>query len=815
MGYTINRVVVIGSGTMGGGIAAHVANAGIPVYLLDIAADKLTPEEEKRGLTLSHPKVRNRIVAASLERMKKSKPPAFFTPAAAELVTVGNLEDDFDRVGEGDWIVEAIIENLSAKRELVARIEKIRKPESIVSSNTSGLPIAAIAAEASADFRINFLGTHFFNPPRYMKLLEVIPTKETEPGVIKFMTGFAERRLGKGVVVCKDTPNFIANRLGSVSGALALGYVLENKYTVEEADAILGPLIGRPKTGLFRLQDLVGLDVSSSVGENLYGLIEHDETREVLRNQNLGTLRTTQMGRGRLGDKTGQGFYKKPPKGAGGEILTLDLETMEYRPRCEPGIPSLKEAMKIKPLGRRLAFVLAQVDKAGALARHVIYNSLAYAARRIPEITDQIINVDRAVRWGFSHEMGPFETWDALGVRKTAQEMEANNIEVAPWVKEMLADGRETFYRFDDGRLSYYDPARRSYVTEPVDEHKIELRRLKAAGRVVRENKGASLIDMGDGVACLEFHTKMNTLDEDIKNMLRDSVEEVEAKDWVGMVIGNRGADFSVGANLAGGLGRGGLSAIERAVREMQDALMSVRFCSKPVVTAPFGRTLGGGAEVSMAGARAVAAAETYMGLVETGVGLVPGAGGCKELVRRVVSPAMQTTNADPLPCLQQALQTIATAKVSTSAAEARSFGFLTAADQIVMSRDHQLAEAKRIVLALAEVGYAAPVRVKACYAAGRDALAALRAGLYIMQQGGYMSEYDLHVCGKSLTSCAAAISRPASGLTSSTFSISNARRSFRCAASRRRLSGSGTCSKRASLYTIKRKGLISDGRKG
>src|SRR6267143_1856055 len=467
MSYAINRVVVIGSGTMGGGIAAQVANAGLPVYLLDIAPGELTLEEEKRGLKLDHPKVRNRIVAAALDRLKKAKPAAFFTPQAAELVTIGNLEDNFAWVSEGDWIVEAIVENHPAKRELVARIEQVRKPNSIVSSNTSGLPIGAIAAAASADFKAHFLGTHFFNPPRYMKLLEVIPTPETDPKITEFMTAFGERRLGKGVVICKDTPNF------------------------------------------------VGLGVCSSVVENLYGLIEHDESREVLRNPKLRTLRMTQIERGRLGDKTGQGFYQKLPKGAKIDILSLDLETMEYRPRLEPDIPSIAAAMKIKPLSQRLAFVLAQDDKAGTLSRHAIYNSIAYAARRIPEITDQIVNVDRAVRWGFSHELGPFEMWDALGVRQTAAAMEANKIEVAPWVKEMLAAGHETFYRSNNGRLSYYDPARKTYAAEPVNQHQISLQSLRTAGRVVSENKGASLIDLGDGVACLEFHTKMNTLDAD------------------------------------------------------------------------------------------------------------------------------------------------------------------------------------------------------------------------------------------------------------------------------------------------------------
>lgn len=746
MNYTINRAVIIGSGTMGGGIAAHCANAGIPVYLLDIAPHELAPDEEKRGLSLQSPQVRNRIVNQSLERLKKSKPTAFFTAEAAELVTVGNLEDNFAWVGEGDLIIEAIIENLDAKRELVARIEKVRKPNSIVASNTSGIPIAAIAGDASDDFKTHFLGTHFFNPPRYMKLLEVIPTPETKPEIVEFVTDFAERRLGKGVVLCKDTPNFIANRFGSISGATATSFVLGNSYTVEEADAILGQLIGRPKTGLFRLQDLVGLDVSNSVGENLYKMIPDDESREVLTNQNLGTMRTTQMERGRLGDKTAQGFYKKPPKGAKGEILSLDLETFEYRERREPEIPSIGEAMKIKSLPERLKFVLSQDDKAGKLARHSIYNSLAYAARRVPEITDLIVNVDNAVRWGFSHELGPFEVWDALGVRETAERMEAEAIAVAPWVKEMLDAGNESFYKTEDGIKSYYDAARKSYIAEPLDERKIKLAALKSNGQTIRENKGASLINLGDGVLCLEFHTKMNTLDADVVQMLGEAVEEIETNDWKGLVIGNDAADFSIGANLSGAADA---ASIEKGVKAMQDALMKIRFCAKPIVAAPFGRTLGGGAEICLASARIAAAGETYMGLVEVGVGLLPGAGGCKEFVRRVVSPPMKSTTADPLPFLQEAMQTIATAKVSTSAAEARSLGFLDDGDTIVMNRDYLIGEAKAIVIDLSENGYVAPVRAKNCYAAGRDALAGLQAALYVMQQGGYMSEYDWYVASK------------------------------------------------------------------
>ena len=583
----------------------------------------------------------------------------------------------------------------------------MRKPDSIVSSNTSGLPISQIAGNASAGFKSHFLGTHFFNPPRYMKLLEVIPTPETDPKITAFVLDFAERRLGKGVVICKDTPNFIANRMTSISGAMLLDFVLEQGYTIEETDAIAGPLIGRPKTAAFRLQDLVGLDVSSSVARNLYDLIPNDPKREVLRSPRIEKLRKQQMDRGRLGDKSGQGFYKK----GGKSIETLDLQTGEYRERREPEIPSLAEANKIKSLPQRLHFVLQQDDKAGALARHVVYNSLAYAAQRIPEITDDIANVDRAMRWGFSHEMGPFELWDALGIRATADAMKKHGVHVPAWVLE-----KQSFY-----------PS----LT-------------KATLRVVRENKGASLIDIGDAVLQLEFHTKMNTLDDDVRSMMVQSVEELEKGGSVGMVIGNDGADFCVGANLAGGFGSNGSEALNRGVKAMQDALMAMRFCSRPIVAAPFGRTLGGGAEVALAASRIVAAAETYMGQVEVGVGLVPAAGGCKELIRRVVSPAIsQTPNADPLPFVQNVLQTIGMAKVSSSAAEARELGFLSGADRIVMNRDHLMAEAKEEVLEMAAHGYSAPAREKNCYAAGRDVLAALKAGIYVMQQGAYMSEYD------------------------------------------------------------------------
>ena len=710
MTRTISRAVVIGAGTMGGGIAAHFANAGIPVYLLDVVTDGV------------------------LDRLKKHKPTMFFTPETAELLTIGHVEKDEAWIGEGDWIVEAIFENMDAKRDLVARIDRLRKPNSIVSSNTSGLPIAQIAANASEDLKKHFIGTHFFNPPRYMKLLEVIPTPDTAPEVTQFVRDFAEQRLGKGVVLCKDTPNFIANRLASMGGVSLTDFVLERDYTVEEVDAIVGPLIGRPKTAAFRLQDLVGLDVSSAVASNLYGLIEGDESREVLRSPRVEGLRKAQMEKGRLGDKSGQGFYKK----GGKSILSLDLKTGEYRERQEPQIASLGEASKIKSLPERVNFVLQQDDKAGALARHVVYNSLGYASRRVPEISDDLPSIDRAVRWGFSHDLGPFELWDALGVKATADAMEKHGVAVAPWVREMLDAGNATFYRNGD----VYDPRSKSYVPVPRDPRQISLEECP----VVKSNKGATLRDLGDGVLCLQFHTKMNTLDDNITAMLVDAVNELERGDWKGLVIGNEGADFCVGANLAGGLS-GDPNA---AVKGMQDALMCVRFCAKPVVAAPFARTLGGGVEVCMAASRVVAASETYMGLVEVGVGLIPGAGGCKEMVRRVVSPAIKRTpGADPVPLLQNVLQTVGAAKVSSSAAEARAFGYLGEGDRIVMNRDHLLFEAKQEVLELAADGYAPPVSGENCYAAGRDVRAALKAAIYVLQQGGYMTEYDAVVSGK------------------------------------------------------------------
>jgi len=442
---TIREATVIGAGTMGGGIAALFANAGIPVTLLDTTDD---------------------MAASGFERIKRASPSAFDSNEALTLVTIGSLDENLDAVRRADWIVEAIVERVEPKRDLLARVDAARRPGAIVSTNTSGLLIASLVADRSPDFAAHFLGTHFFNPPHVMRLVEVIPGAATRSDVVAFVSDFLRARFAKGVVLCKDSPNFIANRYGSITAAFAMGYALDHGYTVEETDAILGPLVGRPKTALYRLYDLVGLDVASDVSENLYDLIPDDETRDVLRNQRGLALRAAQRARGRLGNKSGAGFYKKPPPGEEGPILTLDLETLEYRPRIEPAIPSLAEAVAIPALADRLRFVLAQDDRAGALARHLVYHALGYAARRLPEIADDVASVDRAVRWGFSHEMGPFEIWDALGVRETARAMRDAGVAIAPWVDALLDAGTESFYRMESGEAYAYSPARGTFVRE-------------------------------------------------------------------------------------------------------------------------------------------------------------------------------------------------------------------------------------------------------------------------------------------------------------------------------------------------------------
>lgn len=752
MKYKIHNAVVIGAGTMGGGIAAHLANAGVPVTLLDIVPSKLTPVEEKAGLKLDDPAVRNRIVQEGFDRALKSRPASFFTKEHAALVSIGNLEDDFDRITEADWVIEVIIENLEIKRKLMQRIDSVRQPNTIVTTNTSGIPVASIAEGLSEGFRQHFLGTHFFNPPRYLKLLEIIPTPDTLPEVVDFISHFGEFRLGKGIVPAKDTPNFIANRLFSGSISFAMHYILENCYTVEEVDAITGPPIGNPKTATFRLIDLVGIDVWEHVGSNLVPAIPHDEhaLRYMMSPQVIQLMRTL-VERGSLGTKVKEGFYKEV-RGEDGkkEFWVLNFETLEYEPPSKPRFESIGKAKGEENLGERLKILLEAEDRAGELVQALTYQSLAYASERIPEIADTPKPMDDAMRWGFGREAGPFETWDMLGVAETGTAMKDAGFPPAPWVNEMLAAGCETFYEYKKGRkASVYNPVKGEYEPIPRPDW-IVLPEQKAAGKVVAKNAGADLIDLGDGVACLEFHTKMNNLDADIFAMVKQSADWLE-KDFEGLVIGNEADNFSAGANLfiiVMNAQSGQWEQLDAEIKTMQDMLMSTRYSPKPVVVAPAGMALAGGSEVIMSASKVVAAAELYAGLVEVGVGLIPAGGGTKEMMRRVLNPPMRTRDVEPLPLLQRLFEQIGLGKVATSAEEARQFGILSPGDRLVMNRDRLLSEAKNEVLHMVAGGYLPPLPEK-IYAAGRDALAAMTVGIHMMKEGGYITEHESKIAGQ------------------------------------------------------------------
>ncbi len=753
MKYRIHKAVVIGSGTMGGGIAAHLANAGVPVTLLDIVPNKLTADEEKQGLTLQDALVRNRIAREGLDRALKSRPASFFTPEHAALVKTGNTEDDLGCVAEADWVIEVIIENLKIKQQLMEKLDALRAPHTIVSTNTSGIPIAAIAEGRSQSFRQHFLGTHFFNPVRYLKLLEVIPGEETLPEVVEMICHFGEYRLGKGIVMAKDTPNFIGNRLAFGSGAFALDYILDNCYTVDEVDAVTGPLIGNPKTATFRLIDLVGIDVWEHVGKNLAPVIPHDaHALRYLNSERANALIHTLVEQGRLGNKSKQGFYKevRQPDGKK-EFWTLNLETLEYQEPQKVRFESVGKARDKEKLGERLKMMLAAEDRAAQLVQALTYQSLAYASERIPEVADTPKPIDDAMRWGFGREAGPFETWDMIGVAESIQPMRAAGFPAALWVEEMLAKGCATFYEYQGSiKVGAYNPSRGVYEPIRRSETLVLLSEAKSTGKLIKKNAGASLIDLGDGVACVEFHTKMNTLDIDIFDMLREGMERAE-RDFAGLVIGNEADNFSAGANLflvVMNAQSGQWEQLDALVKGMQDTLMRIRYFPKPIVVAPAGLALGGGAEVTMSASRVVAASELYTGMVEIGAGVIPAGGGTKETMRRLINPIMRTKNVEVLPALQRAFEQIGLAKVATSAEEARQMGILSSCDRVVLNREVLLTEAKREVLHMAATGYHPPLPEQ-IYAAGRDALGALRVGIHMMKEGGYITAYEAHIANK------------------------------------------------------------------
>jgi 3-hydroxyacyl-CoA dehydrogenase len=753
MKYEIHTAVVIGAGTMGAALAAHLANVGVPVTLLDIVPSKLTPVEEATGLTLTDEKVRNRIVNDGWERCLKARPANLMAPELASLVHLGNLEDDFDEIGKADWILEVIVESLTPKQALMARIEAVRKPDSIVTSNTSGIPIHQIAEGRSEGFRQHFLGTHFFNPPRYLKLLEVIPTADTLPEVVQAMAWFGEYRLGKGVVISKDSPNFIGNRVAYGTGAFALNYILEHGYTVEEVDTLTGPLMGHPKTATFRLIDLVGVDVWEHVGENLKEAIPYDTyAMPSLTAEKPAQLVHALIEKGWLGNKTKAGFYKEILDGEGKkEYWPLDLHTLEHVAPVKPRFDSVGKAKDVKDLGERLKVLIGETDRAAELVRTLTYQAFQYASVIIPEVADSPRPIDEAVRWGFMHEAGPFELWDRLGVRETAERMEAAGFAPAEWVKEMLAAGCETFYQYEAGRKTgVYDVCVKTYAPLQRASGLLILSELKQAKKEISRNSAASIYDIGDGIELVEFHTKMNSIDDDTFAMLEEALDRAE-KDFAGVVIGNEGENFSVGANIALILIAARSSAwntLTKVVKRFQDLTMRMRYFPKPIVAAPAGLTLGGGCEITMNSSRAVAAAEAYIGLVEFGVGVIPAAGGTKEMLRRIINPPMRVTGAEAFPYLQKAFEQIGQAKVSTSAEEARSMRILGSADRIVFNRDHLLAEARREALHMAASGYHPPAP-ELIYAGGQEALAAMQIGAWTYREGHYITEYDLVVADK------------------------------------------------------------------
>ena len=754
MTFSINKVAVIGAGTMGGGIAAHLANIGIPVVLLDIVPPNLSDEDK------DNPAKRNEIVQSLYTRMAKARPANLARKDRGDLITIGNLEDDFDLIADCDWIVEVIIEQLAPKQALMERIEAVRKPGSIISSNTSGIPITQIADGRSDDFKAHFLGTHFFNPPRYLKLLEIIPTADTSKDVLDFFVEFGTDVLGKGVVVCKDTPNFIANRFIAILGSYTTEYALENGYTITEVDTITGPLVGHPKTATFRLTDLVGLDIMMHVNGNLHPAIPNDKYREILKAPLSNALNEKMAANGWLGNKTKQGFYKKVMVDGKREFHTLNPETMEYFNPPKARFDSVGAVRKKEDLGARLNALLEYDDRAAEYVRATTYYALSYAGYISPEIAYNIVDVDNANKWGFAHEAGPFEIWDMLGVAETAEKMEAAGYEVAAWVKEMLAAGNTSFYK--DGQ--YYDFQSKAYVDLPQDKKQLTVANLYKNNKEVERNDSASLLDMGDGVALLEFHAKMNAIDDGIVGMAGIALERLES-DFDALVIGNNGQDFCVGANIfmiGMAAGQGLWDQVDQSIKALQTATYNLRHAPKPVVTAPHQRVLGGGVEMTMAGWTAVADHETYMGLVEVGVGLIPAGGGCKELIRRKINPVMKAANADVLPVMQEVFQQVATAQVATSAWESKEKGYLQEDDTIAMNSDHRLALAKAKALQLVAAGTRPPEAEKV-YAAGRDVLYALHLGLKSFQWGAYASEHDVLI-GKKLANvlCGGDLSAPA-----------------------------------------------------
>lgn len=734
----IKQAAIIGSGVMGGGIAALLASAGIQTLLLDIVPPDLSEAEK------ANPKARNRIVQSGLDNLLMMKPAALMLPGDRMRISIGNLEDDFDRLAVCDWIVEVVVENLKIKQTLLKRIESVRKPGAIVSTNTSGIPLTAMSRGLGTDFRQHFLGTHFFNPVRYMHLLEIIPGKETLPDVIDFISHFGKRTLGKGIVRAKDTPNFVGNRIGVQGVASAFHLMSTEGLSIPEADAMLGPVLGRPKTATFRTADLVGLDVLGFVCHNTYQLVPDDESRDLFK---LPTFVSRMIEKKMLGNKTRGGFYKKEKGPDGRRLITVvNPKTLAYEAFEKPDLPSYKAARKATSLPEKIKTAVFGDDKGARFAWKVLASSLVYAANRIPEISDTIVEIDNAMKWGFNFTLGPFESWDAIGVAPAVEKMEADGMTVPDTVKNMLAAGHECFYKTIDGTVFYFDFASESYRPVPTSDDALALKPLKEADKVARTCPSASLVDLGDGIFCCEFHTKMNVINAESIAFIHQAIDYVD-DNGLGLVIGNQaGGAFSAGADLmavAMAALEGRFDEIRETIQHMQSAVQRMRYASFPVVAAPYGLTLGGGCELSLGADRIVAHAELYTGLVEVGVGLIPAGGGCLNLWKNFIGTLPdKVTGADLTQFFIPALMNIATATVSTSAAEARSNGFLRATDRIVFNRDHLIGEAKKEVLRMVSDSYAPPLKQK-IPVAGEAAQGMANVQIADMERAGFISEYD------------------------------------------------------------------------
>jgi 3-hydroxyacyl-CoA dehydrogenase len=746
---TIRKAAVIGAGNMGAQIAAHLANVGIPSLLMDVPPTELTPEEQKRGLNLQHPAVRNRLTKTLFERARKLSPAPFFVPEGASLISIGNVEDNLPDLKEADWIIEAVLERMDLKRDLHARIATHARPDALVTSNTSGLSVNGMTQGLPKEHRRRFFGTHFFNPPRYLKLLEVIPTTDTDTKLMDDFTGFAEGVLGKGVVRCKDTTGFIANRIGCFAMQHILWLTVEDGLSFDEVDAITGAPLGRPKSGTYRLGDIVGVDLMVQVGKNFAGELKQDEQVNVFR---LPGFIEEMVKRGWWGEKKGQGFYKRVKGEKGSEILTLDYKTMEYGPRQTAPFPSLAALAKLGDSGERLRALCAATDKAGAFAWKHLSAVLCYTANRIPEIADDIVSVDLALKWGYNWELGPFEAWDALGLRETVSRLEKEGRPVPTLVRDLLASGKTSFYETQEGKRLYFDVVQRRHVTTPVAPKAVSLPVLHKNNKVARHNAGASLVDLGDGVACLEFHTKMNVVGAEQMDMWREAMAEVR-KNFVGLVIGNQGDHFSAGANLkqlTAQIENQKWKEIEGGIHTFQQATSTLRQFEKPVVVACHGYTLGGGCEISMGADRVVAAAETYMGLPEVGVGLIPAAGGTKEMLIRCTECVPRAEETDYFALLRPAWETVGMAKVSTSALEAAKWKYLRASETtFVLNRDWLLGEAKQKVLQRVAEGYRPRPQRNDIPALGETGWAQFKMILHQMRVAGQISEHDQKIGSK------------------------------------------------------------------